>query len=146
MNVRIAVAAVSVIVSATVTAVVSIPSQTANAQPTLGQQFDQAVYTARVTKAKQDIQALVTALTMFKLDNAMYPTTDMGLKALVQKPDDPRITHYRKGGYLKHLNRDPWGHDYQYRIPGTHGGEYDLYSLGAGGPTAPFIGNWNLTN
>jgi len=31
---------------------------------------------ARVAKAKQDIQALETALTMFRLDNSKYPTTE----------------------------------------------------------------------
>ena len=30
---------------------------------------------ARVAKAKQDIQSLETALTMFRLDNSTYPTT-----------------------------------------------------------------------
>ena len=33
---------------------------------------------ARVAKAKQDIQALETALTMYRLDNSKYPTTDQG--------------------------------------------------------------------
>src|SRR5262249_49797018 len=31
---------------------------------------------ARVTKAKQDIKSLETALTMFRLDNSKYPTTE----------------------------------------------------------------------
>jgi general secretion pathway protein G len=26
---------------------------------------------------------------------------------------------------------DPWGSPYLYRYPGQHGGEFDLYSLGA---------------
>lgn len=116
------------------------------AQLTPEQQFQADVYRARVVKAKQDIQAIETALTMFRLDNRMYPTAVMGLRALVERPDDPHITHWRRGGYLTHLNKDPWGHDYQYRIPGTHSGAYDLYSLGDGGPTAPFIGNWDLGN
>ena len=38
---------------------------------------------ARVAKAKQDIASLETALTMFRLDNSKYPTTDQGLTALV---------------------------------------------------------------
>jgi general secretion pathway protein G len=104
---------------------------------------------ARVAKAKQDIQAMETALTMFKLDNYTYPTPEMGLKALAQKPDSTIVKNWRPGGYLQHVSKDPWGNDYQYQIPGTHGGEYDLYSLGSDGQpggegTAADIGNWNL--
>src|ERR1700757_5187139 len=54
---------------------------------------------ARVAKAKQDIQALETALTMFRLDNSKYPTTDQGLAALTTQPTDPTIRHWRPGGY-----------------------------------------------
>jgi general secretion pathway protein G len=112
-------------------------------------QFLGRVDDARVTKAKQDIQAMQTALTMFKLDNYVYPSNDMGLKALAQKPDASTVKNWRPGGYLQHVNKDPWGNDYQYHVPGTHGGEYDLYSFGAdarlGGECYDAdIGNWNL--
>ncbi len=113
-------------------------------------QFLGRVDDARVAKAKQDIQAMQTALTMFKLDNYTYPTPEMGLKALAQKPDSTTVKNWRPGGYLQHLNKDPWGNDYLYQVPGTHGGEYDLYSLGADGrpggdpPYNADIGNWNL--
>jgi general secretion pathway protein G len=112
-------------------------------------QFLGRVDDARVTKAKQDIQAMQTALTMFRLDNYVYPTNDMGLKALAQKPDATTVKNWRPGGYLQHVNKDPWGNDYQYHVPGTHGGEYDLYSFGADGQLGgeginADIGNWNL--
>jgi general secretion pathway protein G len=104
---------------------------------------------ARVTKAKADIQSLETALTMFRLDNSKYPTTDQGLQALVQQPTDPTIRHWRPGGYLQRVSKDPWGADYQYVYPGTHGAEYDLFTLGADGQpggdgTNADIGNWNI--
>ncbi|HEU4627028.1 MAG TPA: type II secretion system major pseudopilin GspG [Steroidobacteraceae bacterium] len=106
---------------------------------------------ARVAKAKQDIASLETALTMYRLDNSKYPTTDQGLAALVTQPTDPSIRHWRPGGYIKRISKDPWGNDYQYVYPGTHGGEYDLYSLGAdnqpgGEGTDADIGNWNAEN
>ncbi len=112
-------------------------------------QFLGRVEDARVAKAKQDIQAMQTALTMFKLDNYVYPTTDLGLQALVQKPDSTLIKNWRLGGYLQHLNKDPWKNAYLYEIPGKHGNEYDLYSLGADGQPGgeginADIGNWNL--
>jgi general secretion pathway protein G len=113
-------------------------------------QFLGRVDDARVAKSKQDIQALETALTMYKLDNFTYPTSELGLKALVEKPNDPNVKNWRSGGYLKHLNKDPWGNEYQYVIPGQHG-EYDLYSFGADGMPGgegvnSDIGNWNLDN
>ena len=112
-------------------------------------QFLNRVDDARKAKAKQDIQAMETALTMFKLDNFSYPTTEMGLKALAQKPDSTSVKNWRPGGYLQRVSKDPWGNDYQYLVPGQHGGEYDLYSLGADGQpggdgNAADIGNWNL--
>jgi general secretion pathway protein G len=103
---------------------------------------------ARSAKAKQDITSLETALTMYRLDNSKYPTTDQGLAALSTQPTDPSIRNWRPGGYIKRISKDPWGNDYQYVYPGTHGSEYDLYSLGAdnqpGGEGADAdVGNWN---
>jgi general secretion pathway protein G len=104
---------------------------------------------ARVAKAKQDIQSLETALTMYRLDNSKYPTTEQGLAALTTQPTDPSIKHWRPGGYLERVSKDPWGNDYQYVYPGTHGKEYDLFSLGADGAPGgegidADIGNWNI--
>ncbi len=106
---------------------------------------------ARVTKAKQDIRGFETALAMFQLDNSKYPTTDQGLTALVQQPTDPSIRQWRRGGYLQHISKDPWGSDYHYEYPGTHGKEYDVYTLGAdnqpgGEGSNADIGNWNVSD
>ncbi|MBV9344332.1 MAG: type II secretion system major pseudopilin GspG [Gammaproteobacteria bacterium] len=104
---------------------------------------------ARVVKAKGDIRAIETALKMFRLDNSKYPTTEQGLQSLVTQPTDPTIKHWKPGGYLEHISKDPWGNDYQYVNPGTHGREYDLYSFGADGAPGgeginADIGNWNI--
>jgi general secretion pathway protein G len=104
---------------------------------------------ARVAKAKQDVQSLEAALAMYYLDNSKYPTSEQGLRALVQQPTDPSIKHWKPGGYLERVSKDPWGNDYQYVLPGTHGKQYDLYSLGAdsqpgGDGINADIGNWNL--
>lgn len=112
-------------------------------------QFLGNVDKAQVAKAKQDIQAIETALTMYKLDNFVYPTAEQGLQALVTKPEDSAVKNWRAGGYLKRMIKDPWKNDYQYTVPGTHGGDYDLYSFGSDGQqggegTAADIGNWNL--
>ena len=104
---------------------------------------------ANATKAKQDIRALETALNLYRMDNFRYPTTDQGLEALVKQPADPNIRNWKSGGYVRSLQKDPWGNDYAYIAPGTRGGEYDLYTLGADGQpggegTDADIGNWNV--
>jgi general secretion pathway protein G len=104
---------------------------------------------ANATKARQDIRALETALNLYRMDNFRYPTTDQGLEALVTKPSDPNVRNWKPGGYVRSLQKDPWGNDYAYISPGTRGGDYDLYTLGADnqqggeGPDAD-IGNWNV--
>jgi len=88
---------------------------------------------ARVTKAKTDLKVLESALDLYRMDNYRYPTTDQGLQALVQKPNDPNLKNWRADGYVKQLMKDPWNNDYVYVSPGTNGAPYDLYSLGADG-------------
>ena len=105
---------------------------------------------AKVTKAKEDIRSLETALQMYYLDNSKYPTNDQGLTALVTQPTDPTIKNWKAGGYIDHISKDPWGNDYQFVFPGTHGKPYDLCSLGADGQPGgdginADICNWNLT-
>ena len=105
---------------------------------------------ARVSKAKEDIQALETALTEYRLDNSEYPSSDDGLDALIKQPNDPSVTHWH-GPYIQRLSKDPWGRAYQYAYPGTHGQPYDLFTLGADGQPGgdganADIGNWNLAD
>lgn len=104
---------------------------------------------ARITKAKQDIRALESALNLYRLDNFKYPTTDQGLEALVTPPTDVGATgNYKQGGYIRKLPKDPWGSAYLYLSPGEHS-EIDIYSLGADGApggtgVAADIGNWTI--
>jgi general secretion pathway protein G len=115
----------------------------------IGPQILGRVDEARVTKAQSDIRTLGTALDLYRMDNFTYPATDQGLRALVEKPGDPNVRNWKAGGYVQKLSKDPWGNDYQYQFPGTRGGQYDLWSLGADGELggegpAADIGNWNI--
>ena len=104
---------------------------------------------ARVIKARQDIRAIESALNLYRLDNFIYPTTDQGLDALVQRPDtEPRPKNWTSGGYLDRLPKDPWGTRYGYLQPGEHN-EVDIFSFGADGHVGgdainQDIGNWDL--
>ena len=103
---------------------------------------------ARISKAKSDIRVLESSLELYKLDNFLYPSSEQGLEALVNKPSGEGTKNWREGGYIKKLNKDPWGNEYQYSYPGSNG-EFDVFSLGAdaaagGEGEAADIGNWNL--
>ena len=104
---------------------------------------------ARVAKARHDIQALESALDVYRLDNYVYPTTDQGLEALVSPPTSaPEAPNWKQGGYIKKLRKDPWGNDYLFLSPGEHG-DVDIYSLGADGAPGgegvfADIGSWDL--
>ncbi len=90
---------------------------------------------ARVAKARVEIESLASAVKMFKLDNGFYPSTEQGLRALVEKPSVGRIpTHWREGGYLekKEVPKDPWGNDYVYLCPSPNG-DFEIISYGADG-------------
>lgn len=103
---------------------------------------------AQIEKAKADIQALSSALKLYKLDNYNYPSTQQGLEALRRKPGgDPPANNWKQGGYIERLPTDPWGNHYQYLSPGQHG-EYDIWSYGSDGKpggqdAAADIGNWD---
>ena len=102
---------------------------------------------ARVQKVHADFKAIETALKIYRLDNYVYPTTEQGLQALVERSTlDPEPRNFKEGGYLAELPLDPWGRPYLYLKPGEHG-ELDLYSLGADGLSGgegqnADIGNW----
>ena len=104
---------------------------------------------ARVVAAKQDIQSILQALKIYRLDNGRYPTTEQGLQALVKKPtSNPVPRNWKEEGYLEKPPRDPWGTAYQYLQPGAHG-EVDVFSLGADGIPGgegidADIGSWQL--
>lgn len=90
---------------------------------------------AKVSRTKMDMQALDTAINRFRLDVGHYPGTEQGLAALVTAPSGTEdAARWAKGGYLKSgkVPKDPWGHEYIYTCPGTHG-DFDITSLGADG-------------
>ena len=100
---------------------------------------------ARVTAARTDVNNLMQALKLYKLDNQRYPTSEQGLEALVKKPTAGAIPPNWKP-YLDKLPGDPWGRPYQYLNPGVKS-EIDIFSFGADGQAGgdgknADIGSW----
>jgi general secretion pathway protein G len=101
---------------------------------------------ANEQKAISDITALESSLTMYKMDNYNFPSSEQGLEALVDQTDvEPLPRRFPDGGYIKRLPKDPWGNDYQLLNPGEQG-KMDVFSMGPDGEvgTEDDIGNWNL--
>ncbi|MBT8115291.1 MAG: type II secretion system major pseudopilin GspG [Arenicella sp.] len=95
-------------------------------------------------KAKADVRAISSQLSLYKLDNFSYPTTSEGLNALVTNPGGKK--NWR--GYLDNVPMDPWENQYQYMQPGQKNPTtYDIWSFGADGVAGgeganADIGNW----
>jgi len=99
---------------------------------------------ARISATRNNIQAIRSALDMYKLDNQYYPTTDQGLDALVVKPESPpEPSNWNR--YMEKIPADPWGNPYLYLEPGKHG-DVDIFSAGPDGraDNEDDIGSWNL--
>jgi general secretion pathway protein G len=85
---------------------------------------------SEVATAKAQIDALEKALDQYRLDVGRYPSAELGLKALVDRPPtEPKWN----GPYLKKdVPLDPWGKAYDYKLPGQKW-EFDLMSYGRDG-------------
>lgn len=86
---------------------------------------------AKVETTKIQMKAIKDALEQYKLDNGIYPTTEQGIKALVEKPSIPPLpARWRQ--YLDKLPQDSWGREFLYLSPGINR-PYELRSIGADG-------------
>ena len=103
-------------------------------------QFMGTTHDAKVSTAKSNIAELEAALERFYVHMDRYPTSEEGLKVLVEAP--PGDEQKWRGPYIKLLRPDPWGNPYQYKMPGAHQkSSFDLWSRGGDGDTVE-IGNW----
>ena len=109
---------------------------------------------AKKTQAVIQIREIMKALELYRLDNGSYPSTEQGLKALVEKPTGER--------YMDKVPVDPWKHEFVYVCPGedhtqnsdslseeeeedTNYLRFDLSSLGPDGiESDDDIKSWNL--
>ncbi len=88
---------------------------------------------------------LEAPLLQFRIHTGSYPTTEQGLKALIEAPAG--VGSRWRGPYIRdrEIPKDPWGNPYQYRYPGQKNPNgYDLWSLGPDGTDSDRnIGNWD---
>jgi general secretion pathway protein G len=99
---------------------------------------------AKTDTARLQIRELMTAIDLYRIDMGRVPTTEEGLQALVDRPENAEAW---KGPYLRRKAAiiDPWGRPYQYLSPGSHE-EFDLVSYGADGRPGGENENRDVTN
>ncbi|NPB05277.1 MAG: type II secretion system major pseudopilin GspG [Aquificae bacterium] len=98
----------------------------------------------KVETTKVQMKAIKGALEQFKMDNGFYPTTQQGLRALVEKPTVPPVPqNWRQ--YMEKVPKDAWGNDYIYVSPAP-GKPYELKSKGPDGieGTEDDISVWDI--
>ena len=77
---------------------------------------------AKPQQVKADMNAFLSALSLYKINNNTYPSTQQGLQAIVS-PNG-----------VKKISKDPWGRDYIYRFPGkSNPSEPEIISVGEDG-------------
>jgi len=102
-----------------------------------------------LTKALID-SGINGTLDLYRMHMGRYPTSEEGLAALVERPDDDELAERWRGPYIKDGSKlkDAWGHDLIYECPGRYNeGSYDLSSPGPDGQegTEDDITNWEKT-
>ncbi len=84
------------------------------------------------------------SIARYELTNGRPPSTEQGLRALVERPSGDPVPR-RWNQIEEKLEQDPWGSEYHYEFPGKNNKtSYDVYSAGPDRQpgTDDDIGNW----
>jgi len=83
---------------------------------------------ARIDRAKTDVQRIASdGVEAFKVMRGRYPTTEEGLRLLVEEK-------FLKANSPEGKLKDPWDREYVYLFPGqAHPDSFDVKSYGADG-------------
>ncbi len=76
------------------------------------------------------MNTLKVTVQQYKILNRALPTTEQGLAALVTPPASARVQRKLIDSYAL---IDPWGHPYQYQMPGESRRPYHIWSFGPDG-------------
>lgn len=102
---------------------------------------------AKETRVDGDLQNIMTQLQLYEARNMRPPTSDQGLKALVEKPTTEPLPE-KWTALMEEVPKDPWGQEYKYRFPAQKSKKpYDVWSVGKDGVDGneDDIGNWKAT-
>jgi general secretion pathway protein G len=99
---------------------------------------------AKETRVDGDLQNIMTQLQLYEARNMRPPTTEQGLKALVEKPTTEPMPE-KWTALMEEVPKDPWGQEYKYRYPAQKSKKpFDVWSVGKDGVDGneDDIGNW----
>ncbi|MDO4558533.1 MAG: type II secretion system major pseudopilin GspG [Planctomycetia bacterium] len=100
---------------------------------------------AKIRQARAQVKTFMSTLDMYQVEANEYPTTDQGLRALLEQPEGyPEIASWSKLLKSEKDLVDPWGNDYQYELDeGTD--EPRIWSYGPDGKdgTEDDINSWD---
>lgn len=97
----------------------------------IGPQVMKQFSSSKPKTARLQIEGLVSALDLYRLDTGHYPSAGQGLKALIQQPANEQNWN---GPYLRKskIPQDPWNAEYKYNYP-SQKAELEVFSYGADG-------------
>jgi general secretion pathway protein G len=99
---------------------------------------------AKESRVDSDIQSISTQIQMYESRAGRMPTTEQGIRALVEKPTSEPVPE-RWTQLLEEEPKDPWGQPYKYVYPAVRSKKaFDMWSVGRDGQdgTADDIGNF----
>jgi general secretion pathway protein G len=89
---------------------------------------------AKLRQVEGRLQEFRERAPMYKLNAGNFPTTQQGLKALVEKPSTTAPVPRRWVQVMSKIPDDPWGSPYTYRFPGKkRANEFEIISKGPDG-------------
>lgn len=89
--------------------------------------------TAKISQVEADFKTIDTSLMSYKLLAGVFPTTQQGLKSLVEKPTSTPVPR-RWSQVANKVPLDPWKNEYGYRFPGKrNASEPEIFSKGPDG-------------
>ena len=100
---------------------------------------------ARIKATEAQIKEIETALAGFNLETGRYPTTDEGIRALVEQPGGFK-GDWPKDGFLVDIPADGWENELVYICPGVQNERFDIISYGADGQEGGEDENADITN
>ena len=88
---------------------------------------------AKLKQVDADFASLANALKAYEMNAGNYPTTQQGLRALVDKPTTTPVPR-RWVQVAQRVPLDPWKQEYIYKFPGSKKAtEFELISKGPDG-------------
>ena len=104
-----------------------------------------AMNRSRIGNAQIYVSKLNASLGQYELINKRPPSTEQGIRALIERPSGDPVPRMWSQIESK-VELDPWGNEYIYEYPGKHNPKsFDIYSAGPDKQpgTADDIGNWD---